>query len=143
MLSRRSALKALAAGIVAPEILASCATGRGGASATPAYTGRRLARVNVSEDRVIRTVVGLRPFRRAGFRVAAEPLGDKTVIHNYGHGGGGITLSWGTASMALDLARATQHRSAAVIGCGVIGLSTARLMQDAGFAVTIYARDLP
>jgi D-amino-acid oxidase len=143
MLSRRSAIKALAVGCVAPEVLASCATARGSSVAQPAYTGPRLARVQVSPDRVIRHVVGLRPFRRSGFRVAAESLGDKTVIHNYGHGGGGITLSWGTASMALDLARATQHRTAAVIGCGVIGLSTARLLQDAGFAVIIYARDLP
>jgi D-amino-acid oxidase len=138
-LSRRSALKALAAGIMAPELLASCAR----AVATPQPTYRRLARVQVSPDRVIRHVVGLRPFRRSGFRVAAESHGDKTVIHNYGHGGGGITLSWGTAAMALDLARETPHRTAAVLGCGAVGLATARLMQDAGFAVTIYARELP
>ena len=143
MLSRRSAIKALAVGCVAPEVLASCASARGAAVARPAYTGPRLARVRVSPDRVIRNVVGLRPYRRSGFRVAAEAFGDKTLIHNYGHGGGGITLSWGTAQMALELAAATQHRTAAVIGCGVIGLSTARLLQDAGFAVTIYARDLP
>lgn len=97
----------------------------------------------MSPPRVIRHVVGLRPFRRTGFRVAAESWGDKTVIHNYGHGGGGISLSWGTAALALELARATSHRSAAVIGCGAVGLATARLLQDAGFGVTIYARELP
>lgn len=90
-----------------------------------------------------RTTVGLRPFRAAGFVVRAEAAGEKTIVHNYGHGGGGMSLSWGTALQARALALATQKRQAAVIGCGVIGLSTARVLQDAGFTVTIYARDLP
>ena len=64
---------------------------------------RRLAPVKVSRDRIIREVVGLRPYRAEGFVVAAERLGDKLVVHNYGHGGAGITLSWGTASLAVDL----------------------------------------
>ena len=64
---------------------------------------RRLAPVKVSRDRIIREVVGLRPYRDEGFVVAAERLGDKLVVHNYGHGGAGITLSWGTASLAVDL----------------------------------------
>jgi len=55
---------------------------------------RRLAPVKVSRDRIIREVVGLRPYRAEGFVVAAERLGDKLVVHNYGHGGAGITLSW-------------------------------------------------
>ena len=49
-----------------------------------------LAPVHVSEDRVIRTVVGLRPYRAAGFVVRGEKLRDKLLVHNYGHGGGGI-----------------------------------------------------
>ncbi len=104
---------------------------------------RRFARVRVSRDRVIRTVQGVRPFRPAGFVVRAETLGPKTVVHNYGHGGAGITLSWGTAHLALELALATPHRSCAVLGSGAVGLATARLFQRHGFDVTIYARDLP
>jgi hypothetical protein len=92
---------------------------------------------------VIRQVVGLRPFRRSGFNVSVEQLGDKPIIHNYGHGGGGIALSWGTAHLALQHALVTLHRDAAVLGCGAVGLATARLLQDHGFSVTIYARDLP
>jgi glycine/D-amino acid oxidase-like deaminating enzyme len=104
---------------------------------------RRFQRVRVSRDRVIRTVQGIRPFRPAGFVVRAEPLGAKTVIHNYGHGGGGVSLSWGTAHLALELALPTPHRRCAVLGCGAVGLATARLLQRHGFEVTIYARDLP
>lgn len=99
--------------------------------------------VNVSSDRVIRTVVGLRPFRPSGFILKSEQLNGKTIIHNYGHGGGGISLSWGTAKLAVDLALQTQETSFAVLGCGVIGLSTARLLQRKGYLVTIYAKDLP
>src|SRR5262245_2630771 len=104
---------------------------------------RRFARVRVSRDRVIRSVQGIRPFRPAGFVVRAETLGPKTVIHNYGHGGAGVTLSWGTAQLALELALGTPHRRCAVLGCGAVGLATARLFQRHGFDVTIYARDLP
>jgi D-amino-acid oxidase len=102
-----------------------------------------LPRVNVSPDRVIRTVVGLRPFRPSGFVLKAEKADSKTIVHNYGHGGGGISLSWGTSSLAVDLAMQTRATSFAVLGCGVMGLSTARLLQTKGFPVTIYAKDLP
>lgn len=99
--------------------------------------------VLVSSDRVIRTIVGLRPFRPSGFVIKSERLNEKTVIHNYGHGGGGVSLSWGTAKLAVDLAMQTQATSFAVLGCGVIGLSTAILLQRSGHQVTIYAKDLP
>ena len=104
---------------------------------------RRLVPVEVSLDRVTRTTVGLRPYRSGGFVLRAEGSDGKTIVHDYGHGGGGMSLSWGTALLARDLALQTEKRSAAVVGCGVIGLSTARVLQDAGFAVTIYARELP
>lgn len=123
---------------------------------------RRFAPVKVSRERIIREVVGLRPYRSEGFVVDAERVGNKLLIHNYGHGGAGITLSWGTASLALDLARdfpgarmsragrssrPAPHRRFAVLGCGVNGLSTALLLQrrfqDGPGTVTIYAKDLP
>jgi D-amino-acid oxidase len=104
---------------------------------------RRFARVQVSEDRIIRTVVGLRPFRPSGFVVRAEKIGDKTVVHNYGHGGGGITLSWGTSELAVDEAWKTGEKRFAVLGCGAVGLASARLLQQRGAEVTIYAKDLP
>jgi glycine/D-amino acid oxidase-like deaminating enzyme len=99
--------------------------------------------VLVSPERVIRTIVGLRPFRSSGFVVRAEKLDSKTVIHNYGHGGAGITLSWGTAHLAVQLAEGIEGRDCAVIGCGVVGLSTARLLQQRGYNVHIYAKAIP
>lgn len=91
----------------------------------------------------MRVVVGLRPFRPDGFRIEAEPLGAKTLVHHYGHGGAGVTLSWGTARIAADLAMQRAPKAVAVIGCGVIGLATARTLQQRGVAVTIYSAATP
>jgi D-amino-acid oxidase len=63
----------------------------------------RLAPVNASWDRIIRTTVGLRPHRDAGFVLKADKLDDKLLVHNYGHGGAGITLSWGCADEVAQL----------------------------------------
>lgn len=112
-------------------------------AATPARSFARLAPVNVSQDRVIRVICGLRPYRPSGFNVSAQKMDDKLVVHNYGHGGAGITLSWGTAQLAVDLAAPPSGADCAVLGCGVVGLSTARLLQLRGCNVTIYAKDLP
>jgi len=99
--------------------------------------------VNVSPDRVIRTIAGLRPFRPSGFVVRGEKLDTKTVIHNYGHGGAGITLSWGTSQLAVEEGAKTAERECAVIGCGVVGLSTARLLQQRGYNPVIYTKAMP
>ncbi len=104
-----------------------------------------LPKVKVSEDRVIRTVAGLRPFRPPGFRVEKECHGLKTIVHNYGHGGGGLTLSWGSSYLALEklFEDGEAPSRVAVLGCGALGLSAARLLQQRGLDVTIYAKDLP
>jgi len=150
-------------GALATSALLTVARSRGLAAALD--PDRHFAPVKVSRDRIIREVVGLRPYRPEGFKVEAERIGDKLLVHNYGHGGAGITLSWGTASLAVDLARdflearhlsnlpraqrraRATHRHFAVLGCGVNGLSTARLLQrrfqDGPGTVTIYAKDLP
>lgn len=117
-------------------------------------TKRHFAPVKVARNRVIREVVGLRPYRPSGFVVDAQRFGNKLLVHNYGHGGGGVTLSWGTASLAVDMARdfvitrnAARPTRFAVLGCGVSGLSTALLLQrrfqNGPGTVTIYAKDLP
>jgi glycine/D-amino acid oxidase-like deaminating enzyme len=117
--------------------------GAGGLYAAMARKRSGLARVNVSPSRVIRCIAGLRPFRPSGFVVRGEKLDSKTVIHNYGHGGAGITLSWGTSQLAVDEGAKTGARECAVIGCGVVGLSTARLLQLRGYRPVIYTKAMP
>src|SRR5258708_10214922 len=102
-----------------------------------------LAPVLVSPDREIRTVVGLRPYRPSGFVVRAEKLGEKLIIHNYGHGGGGITLSWGTSQIATELLPGEPFSAVPVLGCGAAGLATAPLFQGRGLRGTILASGLP
>ena len=105
---------------------------------------RRFAVPTIRRDRIVRTVAGLRPYRPSGFRIETERLGRTIVVHNYGHGGGGITLSWGTSHLAAELVgQASEDREVAVLGAGAVGLTSARLLQDRGYDVTIYTRDLP
>ena len=99
--------------------------------------------IDVALDRVIRTQAGLRPFRPAGFRVEGEALSDSRLVHNYGHGGAGWTLAWGTARLAMAQGLPGHAGPVAVIGAGIAGLTTARLVQEAGFPVTLYAAERP
>ena len=96
-------------------------------------------------DRIFRITVCVRPFRPAGPRLEVERLGDKVVIHNYGHGGSGWSLSWGSAEAAVGklMQSAADSRKVAVIGCGAIGLTSAIMAQRAGLRVTIYAKERP
>jgi D-amino-acid oxidase len=119
--------------------LPGCATTR---TASLTSTGC-LPPVLVGADRIIREVVGLRPYRASGFVVREERVGPTRLVHNYGHGGAGITLSWGSSRLAVDLGARGHSGPVAVIGAGIMGLTTARLAQEAGFPVTIYAAALP
>ena len=139
MLTRRQALKSLAT----IPLINGCTTTNLPTTRNYSPSGIPLRRVRVSRSRIIRSIAGLRPFRPSGFVVNAERMNDKVIIHNYGHGGGGITLSWGTSHLAMELANKTAFKRCAILGCGAAGLSAARLMQTAGWDVTIYAKDLP
>jgi len=100
-----------------------------------------LVPIRTDPAQVFRTTVCLRPFRAAGPRIEAETVGRKQVIHNYGHGGSGWSLSWGSADVAVGLAMQTSPRKVAVIGAGALGLTAAITAQRAGAEVTIYARE--
>ena len=106
-----------------------------------------LTPIRADLDRLFRITVCTRPFRAVGPRIEAERIGDKLVVHNYGHGGSGWSLSWGSGTVALELALAGRDPSTtdiAVIGCGALGLTSAILAQRAGCrSVTIYAKDRP
>lgn len=94
--------------------------------------------LRIDESRFVRATVGLRPYRPNGFVVRHERFGDKILVHDYGHGGSGMTLCWGTAQIAIEAVLYNLGKEAAVIGGGVIGLATARLLQRRGVSVTIY-----
>ena len=121
-----------------------------------------LALIRAHADRLNKITVCLRPFRAQGPRIEAERIAlagspraqpspdgrDKLIVHNYGHGGSGWSLSWGSAAHALDLAFTAQATSpagaeVAVIGCGALGLTLATTLQQAGARVTIYAKERP
>jgi D-amino-acid oxidase len=113
----------------------------GCSASSPALDGPPLVPIRARADRIIDVSVCLRPFRPAGPRVEPERLGDTLVVHNYGHGGSGWSLSWGSSARAVRLAMQPSPRELAVIGCGALGLTSAILAQRAGARVTIYARD--
>jgi len=122
--------------------LGGCATNpkpNGAARPQPA----RLTPVDASWERIIRTTVGLRPHRDPGFVLKPDKLDDKLLVHNYGHGGAGMSIAWGTGLMAAEFATEHQSRQAAVVGCGSVGLTCARQLQRRGFDVTIYAAAIP
>jgi glycine/D-amino acid oxidase-like deaminating enzyme len=123
----------------------------GGLEGCAAFADKRTARapalqlvpVRASTDRITRITVCTRPFRAQGPRLDTEQIGSKLVVHNYGHGGSGWSLSWGSSGIAVRKAMASGERDIAVIGCGALGLTSALLLQRAGARVTIYAKDLP
>lgn len=74
---------------VAEEIVARCAR----------------VRPEIAGARVLAHRVGLRPVRDAGVRIEAETTASGgLLVHNYGHGGAGITVAWGCAREAAALA---------------------------------------
>jgi glycine/D-amino acid oxidase-like deaminating enzyme len=84
----------------------------------------------------------IRPVRAAGPNLGTQMIGDTLVVHNYGHGGSGWSLSWGSAEVAVGKALSVLPSEIAVVGCGIIGLTTAVVAQRAGLKVTIYTRDV-
>ena len=134
-MSRRGLLRA---SLLGSGVLAGCSTAPGGSSFEPSP---QLVPIRARTDRIFDIAVCLRPFRPAGPRVDTERLGDTLVVHNYGHGGSGWSLSWGSSTRAVRLAMQASPSEVAVIGCGVLGLTSALLAQRAGARVTIYASE--
>jgi D-amino-acid oxidase len=63
----------------------------------------RLILPTVGATDVLRTYAGLRPYRDGSLRLQREDVGNTRVVHNYGHGGAGISLAWGSAEHAVEL----------------------------------------
>ena len=125
--------------LIAAGLALSAAPARGADFASPAP----LAAIEARADHIVDISVCTRPFRARGPRIEAQPWAGRTIIHNYGHGGSGWSLSWGSARLAVQLALSTREKRIAVIGCGAIGLTTARAAQRAGLRVRIVCRERP
>lgn len=123
--------------------LSGCATAGPTAPAPmrPGFLRPVLAPLDTDPGRISRITVCTRPFRPAGPRIEAEAFGDKRLVHNYGHGGSGWSLSWGSGAMARDLALEGGVRPVAVIGCGALGLTAALQILRSGAPTTLYAAE--
>jgi D-amino-acid oxidase len=60
---------------------------------------------SLRDAEILEHKVGLRP-GRPSVRLEAERIGENLVVHNYGHGGAGVTLSWGCADAVVEQIRA-------------------------------------
>src|SRR3954465_13164513 len=100
-----------------------------------------LVPIRAHPDRIYDIKCCLRPFRTKGPNLSVEQIGDATIFHNYGHYGSGWCLSWGSAEMQVQKAMSRSPKKIAVVGSGIIGLTSALLAQRAGAQVTIYARE--
>ncbi|MED5273890.1 MAG: FAD-dependent oxidoreductase [Candidatus Thermoplasmatota archaeon] len=58
---------------------------------------------DLDRSKIVGGTVGLRP-SRTEVRLEEEDIGGRRVIHNYGHGGAGVTLSWGCADEVVSIA---------------------------------------
>jgi D-amino-acid oxidase len=89
---------------------------------------------------------GLRPKRNGTYKLAPEPTDGRLIVHNYGHAGAGITMSWGCAIEVAQIIAAAGHgpgEEVAVLGGGVIGLTAAVILAERGFKITVFAKDYP
>jgi glycine/D-amino acid oxidase-like deaminating enzyme len=89
---------------------------------------------------------GLRPARNGSYRLAPEPMDGRLVVHNYGHAGAGITMSWGCAIEVAEIIAAAGHgagEEVAVLGGGVMGLTASVILSERGFKVTMFAKGYP
>jgi len=98
---------------------------------------------DLNKEKIIGYSTGLRPYRKSGIRLETERIGDTLLIHDYGHGGTGISLSWGCAKEAVNMMEKSgkTDKSVSILGAGVIGLTTAHILKDLGYEVTVYARE--
>ena len=142
-IGRRRLLAGAGAALLAAAVDGCSIAGLRTGGRTPPTPPLNLAPLRASTDRITQITVCTRPFRAQGPRLDVEQIGQKVVVHNYGHGGSGWSLSWGSSDIAVRKAMTAGAQEIAVIGCGALGLTSGILAQRAGARVTIYAKDLP
>ena len=103
---------------------------------------RYLSPPNISGDVVLQQVTCNRPMRKPSPRIELEEREGKLLVHNYGHGGAGWSLSYGSVKYAHDCLPKNLSKDVpiAVVGAGCIGLLTAYNLLKEGFGnITLYA----
>src|SRR4051812_27655666 len=97
-----------------------------------------LALVRAHTDRLFDIKVCLRPFRTKGPNLDVEQIGDAMVVHNYGHGGSGWSLSWGSADMAVQKNPSSRPPPLPGVCRGMIGPASANTPHPGRAPLTRY-----
>jgi D-amino-acid oxidase len=86
---------------------------------------------------IVDYIAGVRPHRSHAYRLERVSHSGKHIVHNYGHGGAGITMSWGCATKVVELVNEILRDDAhaadggiAILGAGVMGLTSATLLRQ-------------
>lgn len=100
----------------------------------------------ISPKTIAQKIVCTRPMREGRFQICVETIGNKTVVHCYGHGGSGWTTLFGSVNQAIRLFE-RQHPDKSVpirvIGSGCMGLTVAVELSRLGYCVNgIFSKDL-
>ena len=93
-----------------------------------------------------RALTGIRPYRKSGIKVSVQQLFSKTIFHNYGHGGSGISLAPATAVETVSMMEISQiprNKPIAILGSGIAGLTTALSLSKKGYQVNAYSAIIP
>ncbi|MGE0206366.1 MAG: FAD-dependent oxidoreductase [Candidatus Babeliales bacterium] len=102
---------------------------------------------SLKDTNILAYKAGVRPYRKTGIRLEAEWYNKKLLIHNYGHGGAGLTLSWGSAQEVFNILNQEinahkeldKEKTIAIIGGGIVGLCVADILLEHGYSVKMYA----
>jgi D-amino-acid oxidase len=121
-------------------------------AATPNCGAEKCLPLPVFDMKKIDPDVGIRPHRETSYRLQTLPdlILDKSIVHNYGHGGAGITMSWGCANEVLthvkviikERGASVTDNGIAILGAGVMGLTAATRLLEAmpNVKIRIYAK---